>query len=106
MKRLLTKPQGCVLRALVCALGPFEGAHDREFPPVIVESFTSDEWISLTFAGHRHVIALVVPGTAVPTLGDVTVTGQIVAEAQIVTANVVAGGVALTARMMTVEDVT
>lgn len=97
-------PQGRVLRALVHALGPFDGVQDRQFPPVIVDLFTTDDWVSLTFTGHRHLIALVVPGTTGPTLGEIAIAGQIVAEAQIVAATIVAGGVALSIRVLTIDD--
>jgi hypothetical protein len=104
VKRVLTESQGRVLRALVRALQPPTGRNDRHFTPVVVEAFESDEWSSLTFAGQRHRIALIVPGATVPALDGLDIVGLIVADIRIVAVAVVARGVALTVAVMTVDD--
>lgn len=107
MRRVVTEPQGRLLRGLIRVLAPPTTRHDRHLPPIVVESFESDDWASLTFAGQRHRVALVVGGAtldSLPTLERLDVAGVIVADARIVSAEAVATGVELTIAVMTVDD--
>lgn len=101
MKRILTESQGRLLRALIRVLAP--PPVDRQFPPIVVESFDSADWASLTFAGQRHRIVLVVPGTIVPALDGLEVAGDIVAEARIVATAAAADCVSLTIAVLMVD---
>ncbi len=106
MKPVVTEPQGRLLRALTRVLTPLATPSDRQFPSIIVVSWEANDWSSLTFAGQRHRIALTLPqsGAPIPSLDQLEIAGQIVAEARIVaTAETPTGGVALDITVMTVE---
>ncbi|MGI4878041.1 MAG: hypothetical protein ACRYG4_11220 [Janthinobacterium lividum] len=107
MRPMLSEPQGRLLRAVTRLLVPQIGSN-RKLPFFTIESIETTDWGSLTFAGQRHRMTLVVPGMAiadVPSLDALDLGAAIVAEARVVSAATIGSGVVLTIAVMVVETV-
>ncbi|QYE35803.1 hypothetical protein KZX46_07565 [Polymorphobacter sp. PAMC 29334] len=79
---------------------------NRQSPALVVESFETTDWSSLTFAGQRHRITLVVtePVSADSLSFDgLILRGSIVAEARVISATVAATGLVLDIAVMTID---
>ncbi len=102
---MLTEPQRRLLRAITRLLLPRIGS-DRNLPLLTVQSIETADWGSLTFAGQRHWMTLVVPDLAiadVPSFEALHLGAEIVAEARVVSVVPVGSGVVLTIAVMVVE---
>ncbi len=102
---MLSEPQGRVLRALnrVIAARP---ELDRQLPSLLVESIDTTDWASLTFAGQRHRLTVMVSSmtvTEVPSLEALNLGTTIVAEARVASAIAVGSGVELVIEVMTID---
>ncbi len=102
---MLSEPQGRVLRALnrVIAVRP---RLDRQLPLLLVESIDTADWASLTFAGQRHRITVMVSGMTlaeVPSLETLDLGTTIVAEARVASAIAVGTEVKLVIEVMTID---
>ncbi len=102
---MLSKPQGRLLRAVTRLLLSQIG-NNRNLPLVTIESIETVDWGSLTFAGQRHRITLVVADMViadVPSFEALDLGAAIVAEARVVSAVAAGTGVVLTIAVMAIE---
>ena len=116
MRPVLTRLQGAVLRALTAEIAgkdepsAKQESTSRQTPSIIVESFDSIDWASLTFAGQRHRIVLrctaeAARRAAVLDAADLAIAGSIVAEFCVITSQHTAGvTVGLTIEVLTIRD--
>jgi len=105
VKTILSEPQGRVLRALNRVIAASPGL-DRQLPSVLVESIDTVDWASLTFAGQRHRMTVMVSGMTVaevPSLAALDLGTTIVAEARVASAIAVGTGVELIIEVMTID---
>lgn len=103
---MLSEAQGRLLRAITRLLRPRIGS-DRKLPLLTIESIETTDWGSLTFAGQRHRVTLIVHDmmvAEVPSFEALDLGAAIVAEARVVSTVTVGSGVALTITVMVVEN--
>jgi hypothetical protein len=109
MRQIVGDADGRLLRAVIAGLGGRSDGASRQDPCIIVESCESTEWASLTFAGRRHRIVLIVPPMAAAAaqsrLADgFDLAGSIVAAIEIIAAAPVADAVTLTTAVLTINE--